>query len=86
LESFDNWNNREARLLLTDDHKDICASLSRKIVSNGTIYMKNSVGIGGVQKHQPGCYRRMPFLAPVKGNFRQRAEQLILRQQRVGGR
>jgi hypothetical protein len=36
------------------------SSLSRKIVPGGTIYMKNSVGVGGVQNRQSGCFRRMP--------------------------
>jgi hypothetical protein len=61
-------------------------SLSRKITPSGTIDMKNSVGVGGVQNRQSGCYRRMPFLAPIKGGIRQGAEQLVTRQQRVGGR
>jgi hypothetical protein len=77
---------RAAHLLLTGDHKDIFSSLSRKIVQNGTIYLKNSVGVGGVQNRQSGCYRRMPFLAPIKDGIRQGAEQLVTRQQRTGGR
>jgi len=59
-------------------NEKIFRCLSRKIVPNGTIDMKNSVGVGGgVQNRQSGCYRRMPFLAPIKGDFRQGAEQLI---------
>jgi hypothetical protein len=60
--------------------------LSLKIVPNRTIDMKNSIGVGGVQNCQAGCYRRMPFLAPIKGGIKQGAEQLILRQQRTVGR
>jgi hypothetical protein len=86
LENFDNWNEGEDCWLLTGDDKDIFSSLSRKIVPNGTIYMKHSVGVGGVQNRQSGCYRGMPFLAPITGGIRQGAEQLILRQQRTGGR
>jgi hypothetical protein len=37
--------------------------------------MKNS---GVVQNRQSGCYRRMPFLAPIKGGIKKGAEQLIL--------
>ena len=43
--------------------------------------MKDSVGVGGVQNRQSGCYRRMPFLAPIKGGIRQGAEQFVLHQQ-----
>jgi hypothetical protein len=71
-------------LLLTGDHKDIFSSLSRKIVPNGTIDIKNSVGVGGVQNRQSGCYRKLPFMAPIKSGIRQGAEQLILRQRRAG--
>jgi hypothetical protein len=71
-------------LLLTGDRKDIASILSRKIVLNGTIDMKNSVGVGGVQNCQSGCYRKLPFMAPIKSGIRQGAEQLILRQRRAG--
>jgi hypothetical protein len=73
-------------LLFTGNHKKKFPSLSLKIVPNGTIDMKNSVGVGGVQNRQSGCYRRMPFLTPIMGGIEQGAEQLILCQQRVGGR
>jgi hypothetical protein len=64
----------------------IVRGLSLKIVPNDTIYKKQSVGVGGVQNCQASSYRKMPFLAPIKGGVRQGAEQLILRQQRTGGR
>jgi hypothetical protein len=60
------------------------SGLSLKTAPNDNIYMKHFVGGGGVQYRQPGCHRRMPFLAPIKGSIRQRAEQLVTRQQRTG--
>jgi hypothetical protein len=57
--------------------------LSLKIFQNDTIDIEDSVG---VQNRQAGCYRRMPFLAPIKDGIRQGAEQLVTRQQRTGGR
>ena len=38
--------------------------------------MKNSVGVGGVQNCQSGCYRKLPFMAPIKGGIRQGAESI----------
>jgi len=45
--------------------------LSLKAVQNDTIEKKNSFGVWGVQIRQPGCYRRFPFMAPIKGGIRQ---------------
>jgi hypothetical protein len=63
----------------------IVRGLSRKIVPNGTIDMKNSVGLSGVQNCQAGRYRSVLFPAPTKGGVRREAEQLVTRQQRAGG-
>jgi hypothetical protein len=46
------------------DRKDLF-SLSRNSVPGSSIYMKDSVG---VQNRLSGSYRRMPFLAPIKGH------------------
>jgi hypothetical protein len=60
--------------------------LSLKSVQIDTIDKKNSFGFCGVQNCQAGRYRRVPFMAPIKGGVRHEAEQLILREQRTGGR
>jgi hypothetical protein len=56
----------KAHLLLTGDHKNIFPSLSRKLIPNGTINMKISIRVGGVQNRQFRCYRSMPFLVLIR--------------------
>jgi hypothetical protein len=64
----------------------IVCGLSLKTVQNRTIYMKDFVGVHGVQNCQAGRYRSVLFPAPTKGGIGQRVEPLATQQRRVGGR
>jgi hypothetical protein len=64
--------------------KNKSSILSLKTVKISTIYMKDFVGIGGIQNHQSGCHPNPPFSAPIKCGNRQGVEQLVSRQQRAG--